>query len=176
MRAMFKKNPKLYTPPTVSPEEFFETVKARAIEHLRNSDINDYLPSWLIAQPRWHLKSQVSLAVCIARDALFPPGMCNGRRLLFNKADHARVVGEITRELLAGKHAEDEPKFSDFMGTAVWPEFVASNDELYGLLLDAGVERCEANERANKLWTRFLAYRRKQLALVRLVDAEVGTL
>ncbi|MEH2504017.1 hypothetical protein V1290_002828 [Bradyrhizobium sp. AZCC 1578] len=172
-RAMFKKNPKLRTPTAASPDAIFGTVKARAIELLRNGDINDYLPSGLIAE-RWRLQSQIKLAVCIARDALIPPGMCIGRRLAFNKADHASVANEIKRELLAGQHAEDEPKFSDFMRSSCWPDFVASNEQLYRLLLDRGVERGAASELADHLWKTFLAFRREQLALTRQYDAEIA--
>jgi hypothetical protein len=174
VRAMIKKNPKLYTPPTISPEEFFETVKARAIELLRNGDINGYLPSGLLAEHRDRLQSQVKLAVCVARDALIPPGGFNGRRLLLNTTDHARMEREIKRELLAGQHADDEPKFSDFMGSSCWPDFVASDDQLYQLLRDRGMERGAANQLTHDLWKAFLAFRREHLRLTRQFDAEIG--
>jgi hypothetical protein len=150
-----------------------EGVKARAIELLRDGEINSYLPMALIAGSRWHLHGQISLAVCRARDELIPLELRVGRGSHFNKSAHAQTVHDIKNELLAGQHAEHEPKFSDFMGSA-WPEFVASNDELYGLLMDDGMERCEASERADQLWNEFLAFRREQLRLARLFDAEVG--
>ena len=151
----------------------FEGVKARAIELLRDGEINSYLPMALIAGPRWHLHGQISLAACRARDELIPLEKRIGRRSHFNKSAHAQTVRDIKSEFLAGEHGEDEPKFSNFMGSA-WPEFVASNDELYGLLMDDGMERCEASELADQLWNEFLAFRREQLRLTRLFDAEVG--
>lgn len=173
-REIFKKTPKLYAPPIAIPETIFETVKARAIEFLRNGDVNDYLPLGLIADQRMRLQSQVKLAVCKAREALIPPGMRIGRRVAFNKAAHASAVIEIKRELLAGQHAEDEPKFSHFMRSSCWPNFVTSNDQLHQFLLDRGLERRTASELADHMWETFLAFRRKQLALTRQYDGEIA--
>lgn len=157
-----------------TPASLCTDVKARAIELLRNGAINSYLPIGLISGPRRHLQNQISLAVCHARDETIPIEFRMRRRSPLNKASHARIVREIERELLAGQHAEDEPKFSDFMQSSSWPDFVASNDQLYQLLLDRGAERGAASELADHLWKTFLAFRRKQLALTRQYDAEIA--
>jgi hypothetical protein len=130
-------------------------VKARAIELLCNGEINGYLPTDLVAANRSRLQDQIIIAVCIARDELIPREMWMRRPLPLNKAAQAQMVREIKREFLVGQHAEDEPKFSDFMWSSSWPDFVTSNDELYRLLLDRGVERHTASEQADHLWGDF---------------------
>ncbi|SRR6266478_1852839 len=151
-----------------------DTIKARAIELLRDGAVNNHLIAGLKLESRWCFRNNISIAIIQARDEFtkfLPLEMLLRRRRVLNKQDHARMLAEIARELRAGLHDVDEPKFSAFMNDATWPHFMATNDQLY----KTARERGESGDDIDQRWRDFLEWRREQLRLARQFDAEIAS-
>jgi hypothetical protein len=154
----------------------YDAIKTRAIELLCDGAINGYLVAGLKLGHRPHFRSQILLAIIKARDEmLFPLPLkirdSHYRRTkVLNKQDHARLIGELVKEFIAGLHDADEPKFSAFMQDATWPDFIVSNDQLYQLARARG----ESGHDIDKRWADFIEWRREQLRLARQFDSEIA--
>jgi hypothetical protein len=155
----------------------YGAIKARAIELLRDGAVNDHLVAGLKLESRWCLRNTISVAIIIARDefakSLPLERRIWRRRMILNNQEFARMRAEISRELRAGLHDEDEdePKFSAFMRDATWPDFIATNDQLYKLMRERGESGDDTDER----WRDFLGWRWEQLRLARQFDAEIAS-
>jgi hypothetical protein len=162
----------------------YAAVKHYAICLLREGQVNGRLMGALqrIASHgnTWHARSQLSLAVTMARESLqsafyarMRAGEVRGsatRHKFLPKTVHRRITADILREIMAGKHDDDARlSFDEFLA--------ASNNSIARALLRRNIATCLSSEdlrhhlmgaepiHEDGLWSRFIKWRKQRAEL-----------